>query len=346
MAQKSGKVKSTTRQDPLHQAFVDTILSSRRVALIPHKGPDADALGASLGLCHGLIRAGKEAQVLVESPPAPILQFLPGSDTLLAPIADISIAYLRSSDLVLVCDTHEPRQLGMWLEPVTEIVRAENIPVLVIDHHQPRDKPFFRDAWIDKSSSSTAEMVLSLLRMLAWQVTPEIAQCLMAGIVGDTFRFANSNTRPETFRNAADLLQAGANVMTINERLYSPGSISLVRVRGKILSGLTSAFGGRYIWATVTTRMLQRHGIDPEELSGLTNELKTIEKAKVVAVLYESGVRRTRVSLRSLSDYNVGRIAAQFPGGGGHALAAGYTVDMDIATAAEDLKRRVGDLLA
>jgi phosphoesterase RecJ-like protein len=63
-----------------------------------------------------------------------------------------------------------------------------------------------------------------------------------------------------------------------------------------------------------------------EEVEGLIDVVRRTREAEVACVLKEAPDHTWRVSLRSLGDVDVRRIA-EFEGGGGHRFAAGFTSD-------------------
>ncbi|MGH2784532.1 MAG: DHH family phosphoesterase, partial [Actinomycetota bacterium] len=80
------------------------------------------------------------------------------------------------------------------------------------------------------------------------------------------------------------------------------------------------------IWTWVTRDDLERNGIDPEDTDGLIDVVRTADVAEVAAVLKELPDGTYKVSMRAKSTADVGALCESF-GGGGHALAAGFTAD-------------------
>jgi phosphoesterase RecJ-like protein len=85
----------------------------------------------------------------------------------------------------------------------------------------------------------------------------------------------------------------------------------------------------RFVATWVTEEDFRRFDVCVEETEGLIDLIRRASEAEVSCVLKEApdGVR---VSLRALSDTDVGAIATQF-GGGGHRFAAGFTAQGTIA---------------
>ncbi|HEX8727617.1 MAG TPA: bifunctional oligoribonuclease/PAP phosphatase NrnA [Ktedonobacterales bacterium] len=330
----------------LSPTLIGMIRKSKQVALIPHERPDADALGATLGLALALISAGKTARVLVGEFVKESLRFLPGFAELALGHSAEADGFLAAADLILVCDTHEPTLLGRWLEPLERVIARDSSGVAVIDHHNPKGELIFSQGWIDPSYSSTCEMMLLTLERLGWPVDAAIASNFMAGVMFDTSRFTNANTQPRTLTNAATLVERGADVTDINGRLFSLGSPAEVQLRGEVYAAIQMGFAGRYVWVAVTQAQLDRLGLDESALTGFSNDLRLIEGVKVAAVLYATQPDSTRASLRSRDGYEVRQIAEQYPGGGGHSVAAGCQIPLPLEQAAADLQRKIASLFA
>ena len=87
----------------------------------------------------------------------------------------------------------------------------------------------------------------------------------------------------------------------------------------------------RFVWTAVTQEMLTRHDVTLDEVEGLIDIVRRTSEAEVTCVLKEEPDGSVRVSLRSLGEVDVRRIA-EAHGGGGHRFAAGFTSSLDIPT--------------
>ena len=85
------------------------------------------------------------------------------------------------------------------------------------------------------------------------------------------------------------------------------------------------------MWTAITQDMLERHDVTLDEVEGLIDILRRAQEAEVTCVLKQEDDGTFRVSLRSLGDVDVRRVA-EAHGGGGHRFAAGFTSDLDVDT--------------
>jgi bifunctional oligoribonuclease and PAP phosphatase NrnA len=289
------------------------------IALACHVGPDGDALGSMLGLAIAATGAGKKVVASFGSPhlfPAS-LSFLP-ADHLVPPDE-----FPDSPGLMVVLDAGSADRLG---ELGSNASDADT--VLVIDHHVTNEG-FGDIAVVDPGVGATGELVYQILKVLGWEITPDIAQCLHTALVTDTGRFTYSNTTPETLRIAADLVEAGAEPNVIGRHVYEEEPFGYLKAVAIAMSRAQLDEDKRVVYTHITDADLDGAGIDWGDTENLIDLLRLAVESDtaVLAKGHEDG--RVKVSLRSRGDTDVGGLAATM-GGGGHRLAAGFTSQEDI----------------
>jgi phosphoesterase RecJ-like protein len=100
---------------------------------------------------------------------------------------------------------------------------------------------------------------------------------------------------------------------------------------GEAVERMTLERADNFVWTVVTQDMLARHGCTMEEAEGLIDIVRRTREAGVACVLKEDDDGTIKVSLRSVGDVDVCRIASA-NGGGGHRFAAGFTSRDDLGT--------------
>lgn len=314
------------------------LLRGAMTVLMPtHQNVDADGLGSPLALMLALEQIGVRAIPVLSDGDLPAsLRFLPGIDRVLRYGSDPLPVY----DLLCLADCSDRRRLGEFYADDPERVSG-GVPIVNIDHHVTNDR-FGRVNIVVAEAASTAEIVADLLGIWGSTLTPEIAQCLLAGIYGDTLGLRTPATTSRTIRTAADLFDAGANPMPIVDNLFRLKSRSSVCLWQRTLANVQ--WTGPLIWTELTDQILNECGAVQAEAEGLVNFLAGTEGSRAAAILYAND-QGWRVSLRSLLDeVDVAAIAAAF-GGGGHPRAAGCQVDGDEGDKQRFL-RRVAKLAA
>ncbi len=304
------------------EAVLDAIGGASRVTLICHENPDADSIGSALALRMAVERLGKQAEVVAADPVPPSLAGLPYAD-------EVHPRPRLEPDLAVVVDGPLSRtgaivrECGPWLE------RAR---VVNIDHHVSNDGSEVAAAWVDPAAAATCEMVAMLIPELGVTIDERIATVLTAGIVQDTHTFSHPNATPRTLRIAADLVEAGASLSRIHRSIYADRAFSTLALWGRILAGAAELHDGRIVHASMTLGMLRETRTDPVASEGFIDFLATTKAADITLLIKEADASQVRVSVRTSAHADAVAITSAF-GGGGHARAAGCTIDAPLAQA-------------
>ncbi len=294
-----------------------------RFLLTAHEGPDGDALGSLLGMHHLLTQLGKDSVMFMAAKefPLPIeYRFLPLEEVFHeapADMADRTIVFLDCGNVDRM--------------PVDFLTSGDNFRIN-IDHHH--DNTRFGDAnLVDTTASSTAEIVYQLATVLGGTITPDIASALYVGLVTDTGKFMYENTDAGTHRIAADLIEAGVDVDDTYRRLYEHVPIEKLKLISRALDKIQIECDGRLVVTYVTAADYEASGAGEEMTEGIIDHLRSIDGAKVAALIRDQGSRgraARKVSLRSSEgEVDVSAIA-RGNGGGGHKRAAGFSTDLEL----------------
>ena len=186
--------------------------------------------------------------------------------------------------------------------------------------------------WIDPSACATAEMIFRLGIAAGVTITPEIATCLYTAVLTDTGSFCYSQTNARTFALAQQLVEHGADPVSIAQNVYFSSPTSKMRLLGAALSTLHRE--GPITWMVVTRDDMDRCGALEEDCEGLVNYALGIAGVEVAMFFREVQDHRVRVSMRSKGAVNVSRLAENF-GGGGHECASGFSVEGPMQAAIE-----------
>jgi phosphoesterase RecJ-like protein len=312
----SAKAEPAGLSPEVLRQFFDLVQGSSRVLIGCHVNPDGDAIGSGLALAMAVEQLGAEAEVVCWHEPPANLRFLPGAQRIRRQAS-------READLAVIVDLESFSRLGGAADDF------RNAPVLaVIDHHIPRDRP--GDVrLIDQESASTAGILMDLFEAGPVQITAEIAECLLVGIVTDTGCFRHANTTPEVLRQAARLCELGADLSRVTDEVYQRRAEPAARLLGEALVQYKTALDGRLAWIALRADRLAELGATDEHTEGIVNELLAQEKVEAAFLLREMNSGRTKGSLRSRGSIDVAACAREF-GGGGHRNAAGLVLDLTI----------------
>lgn len=315
-------------QDEILDRAAEAIASSTGImALACHHMPDGDALGSMLAIHLLATAAGRH---VVSSWPEPFVvpphySFLPALDLVTKP-ADFPPA----PDLMITVDCGSLARLGE-LGPAGRAARE----LIVVDHHVTNEG-YGTINVIDPQAVASAVIVRRLFERLGWPLTRDAAVCLYTGLVCDTGRFQYEGTTPQVFALAQELAAFDLPIASINRQLFEEHRFAYLRLAGDALQRAVLDPDRRFVATWVSADDLARHGVDLEETEGLIDLVRRTTEADVSAVLKETP-EGTKVSLRAVTDFDVGAVATNF-GGGGHKAAAGFTSDRPVAEVLEAIR--------
>lgn len=299
--------------DPL-QTIAAFLRKSQRFLIATHVNPDGDALGSLLALGHILESMGKDVFYYSEEPVPYIYEFLPGSERL-----DNRLPEANTVDAAIAVDCGDEFRLGREREKILAFH-----PLIVMDHHSGH-KEFGDLRWVERSRSSTGELIYDLATALGVRPTHEAAFCLYAAIASDTGAFRYPNTAPETFRIARELVLAGVNPAEVAGRLFNNFTVHRLNLLRAALGTLRLFAEERIAVITVTQKMFEETGTTLADTEHFINYALALATVQIAVFMREAKDNRLSVSLRSKGKYDVAKVAALF-GGGGHRNAAGVRV--------------------
>jgi phosphoesterase RecJ-like protein len=313
--------------DAVPQPVVDRIRGARRVLAVSHENPDADTLGATLGVVRLVEALGGTADAVCTDPVPPLYDFIAGVERFRTD-PDLEAPY----DLLVISDCGSIERVGEVGARHAELF--ERLPRVIIDHHASNDAAGAAD-WIDPRAAATCEMVTLLagrLRVGLDDGDGALAAALMAGIVMDTATFAHPNATPRTLIVSAALVEAGAPLSDISRRLYRTKPDAQLRLFGVVLDRLESADDGRIVWSSLTEADIAATGAERAHSEGIIDLLSQAEAAEV-AILFKQAGNATRVSVRTKPGGVDATVLTGKFGGGGHARAAGASIDAPLLEA-------------
>lgn len=294
-----------------------TILrNADRVVVAAHEHPDGDAVGSILALTHVLKLQGKIVTAFTPDPVPEALQFLPGIGELTTQKPNP-----EEYDVLVVLDCTRTRRAHLEAE-----VKSHPNSV-VIDHHEGNPGEGHWSIVVPEAAATT-QILAEMFRLENIKITKDIATCLLTGLFTDTGSFTHDSTTPEILETAAWLMSHGARLSHIAHETYQKKDVASLRIWGRALSRVTVSPETGASVAVVTRKDLEECSATLEDLSGVVNMLNTLPGSKFAMLLCEYEPGKIKGSLRSEPSKNtdVSQIAQKL-GGGGHKLAAGFTVD-------------------
>jgi phosphoesterase RecJ-like protein len=294
---------------------------ARRILMPTHQNVDADGLASPLAMRQALAVYGVDAVPMITDGDLPSnLRFLPDVDSVIT----YGVDPLPDYDLICLIDCADRKRLGKFSKDDPSRLDGR-VPIVNIDHHKTNDR-FGVVNIVVPDASSSAEIVTEILRLWRTPPSPAIAECLLAGIYGDTLGLRTPATTSHTIRTVADLVDAGANLEDAVDHLFRLKPRSTLCLWSHALKNIK--WTGPIIWTEMTRAGFKRCRAEMAEAEGIVNFLSGTQGSLVAVILYQDEDEQGwRVSLRSLdADMDVSAIAAHF-GGGGHPQAAGCHIE-------------------
>ncbi len=311
-----------------YQAILEVFDLHHSFALSTHINPDGDAIGSELALYSFLRELGKDVKIFNTDPVPVNYHFLPLFDVVKSPqeLQDYS------PDILVILDAGDRNRIGEDLCQILIPTQA----VVNIDHHDTGH--LFGDFnLVETDASSTSEIVYRLIKHHNMPVGKERALYLYTGIMFDTGCFRYGNSTPIAHRIAADLIAEGDfSVAEVYRHVYETIPVGKMHLLKEVLQTLDLTANGEIAWLYATQKMFQKTGTIPDDVEGFVNQIRAIDSVEVAIFVSELESGKSKVSLRSEADVDVGKIAAEFDGGG-HQRAAGCLIDAPCKSAIAQL---------
>lgn len=306
------------------QSLRNLLAVPHKAAIITHRNPDADALGASLGWKFYLEKKGSRATVISPTVFTENLRWIPGTDTLA--ICENGKGWkccekiLKEADVIYCLDFNSLTRL----EHVGELVAKSKAKKVMIDHHQqPED--FTTIAFSNVNYCATAEMVADIILDLGDEglIDNVIAECLYVGLVTDNGFFQFNNTTPNAHKVAALLITKGARPDYVSEKINNIFHESRLRFFGYCLNEkLKLVNNGKVAYMMVLQPEIKKFNLQSGDSEGLVNYPFKIQGVMMSAYFSEEP-DRIKISFRSRGHIDVNTFARTYFEGGGHRNAAG-----------------------
>lgn len=328
------KEKLAPNSSALIETFERVAIELERASAVfiaAHIMPDGDCIGSMLALGWALRALGKRVTYSLDDRVPETFNYLKGFE-------EIGSRSPDESDVFVFVDGSDSARYGRAYDPM----RIEPRLSVNIDHHVTNEN-FAGLNLLDIGAASTAEIVYRLIRRLGAQITPNIAQCLLTGIVTDTLGFRTVATTPDTLERATELMREGGSIPEIIDRVYNRRSLNSLRLLGHAIEH--AKLEGQIIWSQVGKETLREYGINGNGTGGIVNMLMTVADARVAIFLTEKDDGRVDVGMRSRVGTDVSGVAYRL-GGGGHKQAAGAMLPGPLDSAAArvlaEVKKELG----
>ena len=301
------------------------------VLILTHVRPDGDTVGCAAALCAALRTLGKTAYLL----PNPGLtdSTRPYAAPYEAPEGFVPEKVV-STDIATV---------GLFQENAKPY--ADRVD-LAIDHH-PSFEHFGKANIVRAEAAACGELMYDILSQFG-PITPELALPLYVAVSTDCGCFAYTNTTAHTHAVAAALMNTGIDYKTVNKVFFRTKSRKRMQLEGAMLDSMEFFDADRVVLLYVPISLMERVQAtesDAEDLSALGGQIEGVDCAVTMRELRPDV---WKLSVRTTSRINATQVCQEL-GGGGHAAAAGCTVEAPLAEVKsrilEAIRKHVSDFV-
>ena len=291
------------------------------VVVAGHTKADGDAVGAVAALRRHLELEGQHVTALLLEPLSPRYSFMRFAKRHEVYSPARHDALVRSCAIFIMCDLSSLSRLGALEKPV----REGSCKTVCIDHHPCEDQGPADVNLLDQKATATGRIVWDYIQHVEGRIDREIAEAVFVSVSTDTGWFRYSNTDAEVMSLVAEMAGYGLDLPAMYRHIYQSNSTAMLRLLGHATRSMHAELDGAFVWTVIRDACVKDLQVERLDADPILDVLRSGEAAQVVALFTEQPDGSISVSLRSRGpDVNV--IARRY-GGGGHAYAAGTTLE-------------------
>ncbi|MES2621588.1 MAG: bifunctional oligoribonuclease/PAP phosphatase NrnA [Bacteroidota bacterium] len=302
----------------------ELLFTPKKIIIVSHRNPDADALGSSLGWKFFLEKKGHEVIFISPNAYTPNLKWIQGIETVVVYESEagrkLSETKIGDADVIFCLDFNALSRL----EAFGEVIGKAAAMKVLIDHHQ-QPEGFAEIVFSNTAYCATGEMVYDVIADLGDTdlIDQTIAECLYSGLVTDNGFFQFNNTTPNAHLVAAALIAKGARPDYVSEKVNNVFRENRLRFFGYcLLEKLKVVKNGKVAYMLISQAEIKKFNLQPGDSESLVNYPFKIEGVMVSAYFSEEP-DRIKISFRSRGKIDVNTFARTYFEGGGHTNAAG-----------------------
>ena len=339
---KTQKVEKSTRVKARVKAHAlrEIIMTHDKIFIMGHKLPDADAVGAALGIYRLARTFDKKTYIVMDKDCAairPIVEGMindSGAEDFPFITNEQALSLRDASPMLIIVDVNLPA-----MTECPELIKQIET-IVVLDHHRQNNDTIKKAvvSYVEPYASSSCEMVAEILQYIPDKpkLRPIEADALYSGILVDTDNFV-VKAGVRTFEAAAYLRRAGADVTRVRKMFRE--DMENCKIRADIINRAElfydefaiSTFDGRNVdGATVIGAKAANALLDVQGIRG------SFVITEISSCIY--------VSARSIDDLNVQIIMEKFGGGGHLTVAAAQLKDKTMDEVVNDLKNLLASM--
>ena len=304
-------------------AIQNLLATPKKIAIIPHRSPDGDAMGSTLALYHFLLKMNHQPIVIAPNDFPNFLAWLPSSENVFIFENDRvnCTKVIQDAEIVFTLDFNALHRTG----EMEQVLNKVTVPMIMIDHHQKPDS-YATYMYSDTTFGSTCEMVYNFITFLDKKelIDKTIATCIYTGITTDSGSFRFPSTTSSTHRIVAELIDLGIENSEIHNQLFDNNSYNRLQLLGRALQNMKVFPEFKTSYISLSQKELDEFHYEKGDTEGIVNYGLTIKDIVFAAIFIEHRDENIiKISFRSQGSFDVNQFAREHFNGGGHINAAG-----------------------
>lgn len=290
----------------MRSKVLSEIETSKSILLLTHESPDGDAIGSVLSLYHYLVSINKTVDMVILDIPK-VFDFLPCINK----VVDTTD---KNYDLGIVVDCAARERIGQ-----KEDLFSKCNKTICIDHHISNTN-YCDFNIVEGNISSCCQVIYYLLKDWHVNVSNEIGEAIMSGVLTDTNGFGINNVDKNTYMLAAEMSDLGIKIHDLYNRLLCKKTNSQYELMRIAMDRLEFLCDKKIAFTYILKEDFDKVNASIGEHEGIVDIGRNIEGVEVSIFIREDD--GFTISLRSTGIVDVSKIALQI-GGGGHFMASG-----------------------
>jgi len=223
--------------DKLYSQFkevIELVEQSESIILTTHVVPDGDAIGSVIAFSEYLKIKGKKPVIINHSQVPENLKFLDKKKIIkvFCENEDENKNLIKNADLIFILDTNEFART----KSMESYLQSSSAKKVCIDHHIGIKPEQFTAIISNTDYSATCQILYEFINFDNENfLTLEISSALYVGIMTDTGSFRHPRTTSAVFMNCADLINKGADPVSLYEEVYATTTIENLKLDAKFI---------------------------------------------------------------------------------------------------------------
>lgn len=323
-------------------SFKENLLNAKKISIIGHKNVDADCLGASLAVATFFKKKKCDVKIIIPDKIPDFFSWLNLEDVLVFKQSkEIVDDFISQSEVVFMLDFGSLKRI----DKLAEFVENSKALKINIDHHREPEK-IADYSFVDINSSSASELVYDFLKIIdETNIDKEIAEYAFLGIVSDTGSFKYDSANSKTFSIAAELMNYKIDKNKIISGLFNNFSYNRLRLLGNsILNRIKYIPEKSSAYMYLTKEDKKEFDYKTGDHENFVNYPLSIDGVEF-SMLFFDDFDGVKISLRSVGEFDVNKIARKYFNGGGHKNASGGRSNSNLKQTIEFFEKNIDEII-